>query len=191
MSDTPEMVDFVKAMAHTDRLKIVGMLVHKPASLAEIARELSLPAREVYNHLEFLKYVEVVREISGLYQLDDEGMEKLASRQFQGKRPSFSLPAGLDPEHKKVLSSFLKPDGTIRQIPNSRTQVVKFKIVLEYVLAAFEPGVNYTEKEVNLVIRRFHEDVSGLRRDLVDANLLARERDGSRYWRVSAEVANE
>jgi hypothetical protein len=44
--------------------------------------------------------------------------------------------------------------------------------------------VNYTEKEVNTILRRFHLDTAGLRRDLVDANMLARESDGSRYWRV-------
>jgi hypothetical protein len=191
MSDVPEMIDFVKAMAHTDRLKIVGMLVQKPASLSEIARELSLPTRDAYNHLEFLKFVEVVCEVSGLYQLDDDGLEKLASRQFQGKRQSYSPPSGLEPGRRKVLAAFLNPDGTIRQIPNSRTQGTKFRIVLEYVLAAFELGVDYTEKEVNLIIRRFNEDFAGLRRDLVDAKMLARERDGSRYWRVGDEVENE
>lgn len=191
MNDVPDMLDYVKAMAHTDRLRIVGMLVQKPASLAEIAQELSLPSREAYNHLEFLKFVEVVREASGLFQLDDDGLEKLASRQFQGKRHSFSPPPGLEPDRKKVLGAFLNPDGTIRQIPNSRTQVTKFRIILEYVLAAFEPDVTYTEKQVNLIIRRFNEDFAGLRRDLVDAKMLARERDGSRYWRVGAEVTSE
>ncbi len=191
MSAVPEMIDFVKAMAHTDRLKIVGMLVRKPATLAEIAKELSLPSREAFNHLEFLKFVEVVREVSGKFQLDDDGLEKLASRQFQGRRQTFSPPSGLEPDRKKVLGAFLNPDGTIRQIPNSRTQGTKFRIVLEYVLAAFEPDVNYTEKQVNLIILRFNEDFAGLRRDLVDAKMLARERDGSRYWRVGDEVANE
>jgi len=48
---------------------------------------------------------------------------------------------------------------------------------------AFTPGAAYTEKEVNLIIKRFNADVSGLRRDLVDAGMLQRERDGSKYWR--------
>jgi hypothetical protein len=43
--------------------------------------------------------------------------------------------------------------------------------------------VVYTEKQVNAIIARFHEDVAGLRRDLIDRGMLARERDGSRYWR--------
>lgn len=189
MNDNTEMLDFVKALAHADRLKIVGVLVQRPASLSEITDGLSLPAREVFNHLEFLKYVEVVREAYGKYQLDTDGLEKLARRQFEGKRQSYASQPDLEPDRQKVLAKFLNPDGTIRQVPNSRTHMAWFRIVLEYVLAAFEPGVTYTEKEVNSVIRRFDEDTSGLRRDLVDAGMLARERDGSKYWRADGEAA--
>ena len=32
----------------------------------------------------------------------------------------------------------------------------------------------YTEKQVNAVLARFHEDISGLRRDLIDRGMLAR-----------------
>jgi hypothetical protein len=57
------------------------------------------------------------------------------------------------------------------------------RVILNYLINAFEVGRVYTEKEINAILKRFNEDVSGLRRDLVDAGLLARERDGSRYWR--------
>ena len=43
---------------------------------------------------------------------------------------------------------------------------------------------NYTEKEVNTILRRFHLDVVGLRRGLIDSGLMARESNGSRYWRL-------
>jgi hypothetical protein len=183
MKDNTEMLDFVKALAHADRLKIVGMLVQRPASLSEITEGLSLPVREVYDHVEFLKFVEVVREAYGKYQLDTDALEKLARRQFEGKRQAFTPQPDLEPDRQKILAKFLNPDGTIRQVPNSRTHFDWFRIVLEYVQAAFEPGVTYTEKEVNSIIRRFNEDTSGLRRDLVDAGMMARERDGSKYWR--------
>lgn len=188
MNDNTEMLDFVKALAHADRLKIVGMLVQRPASLPEITEGLSLPTRDVFNHLEFLKFVEVVREQGGHYELNTDGLEKLARRQFEGKRQAFPLQPEMESDRQKILAKFLNPDGTIRQVPNSRTHYDWFRIVLEYVLAAFEPGVTYTEKEVNAIIRRFNEDTSGLRRDLVDAGMLARERDGSKYWRVNEEV---
>jgi hypothetical protein len=44
-------------------------------------------------------------------------------------------------------------------------------------------GVIYTEKEVNQIIRRYNEDVAGLRRDLIDRGMLQRKSDGSQYWR--------
>jgi hypothetical protein len=189
MNDSLEMLDFFKALAHADRLKIVGMLAQRPACLSEITEGLSLPTREVFNHLEFLKFVEVVSEQDGRFQLNTRGLEKLARRQFEGERQSYASQPDLEPDRQKVLAKFLNPDGTIRQMPNSRVHYDWFRIVLEYVLAAFEPGVTYTEKEVNSIIRRFNEDTSGLRRDLVDAGMMVRERDGSKYWRADGEAA--
>jgi len=184
MEDNQEMLDFVKALAHADRLKIVGMLVQKPARMTEISEGLSLPTREVFNHLAFLEHVGVVHKKEELYELDKDGLERLARRQLQGRRPAYTSEPGLENDRLKVLGIFLNADGTIRQVPNSRTQAVKFRVVLEYILAAFETGAVYTEKEVNGILRRFNEDVAGLRRDLIDAGMLARERDGSKYWRL-------
>jgi hypothetical protein len=183
MKENNEMLDFVKALAHADRLKIVGMLVHQPARMARIAESLSVPTREVFNHLEFLEHAGVVHKKDDLYELDTDGLETLARRQFKGARPSYTPAPDLENDRQKVLGTYLNPDGTIRQMPNSRTQAAKFRIILEYILAAFDPGAAYTEKEVNTILHRFNEDVAGLRRDLIDAGMLARERDGSKYWR--------
>lgn len=183
MKREPQMIDFVKALAHADRLKIIGMLVQNPATLAQVTAGLSLPKREVYNHLEFLKYVQVVDETDGSYRLNTGGLEKFSRQQLEGQGQTSTPDEALDSEKRKVLAAFLNDDGTIRQIPNSRTQAAKFRILLEYVLASFELGAFYTEKEVNLILRRFHPDAAGLRRDLVDAGLLERKRDGSWYWR--------
>jgi len=187
MNVKPEMLDFVKALADADRLKIVGMLTQKPATLPQITEGLSLSTREAYNHLEFLKFVGVVSEQDGVYTLQTDGLQKLTPHEFERKSQAFTQ-AGMDADRLQVVAKFLKADGTIRQIPNSRTQSDRFRIVLEYILAAFEPGVTYTEKEVNAMIRRFHEDTSGLRRDLIEAGMLARERDGSKYWRCPPPV---
>ncbi len=43
MTENSQMLDFVKALANADRLKIVGMLVQNPARLPEIAAGL-IPA---------------------------------------------------------------------------------------------------------------------------------------------------
>jgi hypothetical protein len=79
-----------------------------------------------------------------------------------------------------LLAAHLNADGTIRQIP---IQQAKLRILLKYIIPAFKPGVDYSEKEVNSILRRYHEDTAALRRYLVEASLLARESDGSLYWR--------
>jgi hypothetical protein len=184
MEDDFEMLDFIKALAHADRLKIVGMLAQKPATMAEIAAGLSLPSRETFKHMAFLEHVSVVHKEGERYELDTNGLEVITRRQFEGKWLTYVSKPDLEQSSQKVLATFLNADGTIHQVPNSRTQAVKFRIVLEYILAAFEPGAVYTEKEVNSILHRFNEDVAGLRRDLVDAKMLARKRDGSQYWRL-------
>src|SRR6266568_2530780 len=47
---------------------------------------------------------------------------------------------------------------------------------------SFEWGRIYTESEVNVILKQFHEDVSSLRRHLVDEQIMMRER--GRYWLV-------
>jgi hypothetical protein len=188
-TEQPNMLDFVKAMSDAERLKIIGMLTQRPATAQEVAAELGVPFREAFNHLSFLQFVGVVRSDTAeysqdsVYELNPERMEALAKARLSDSRKAYTPAPHLDEKTRKVLVTFLNPDGSIRQIPNSIRYPDRMRIILDYLIEAFTPGVTYTEKEVNTIIRRFNVDVSGLRRDLVDAGLLARERDGSKYWR--------
>jgi hypothetical protein len=187
MQSPDEMLDFVKAFTDADRLRIVGILAQHPANIKEIAEGLHLPLQDTANHLAYMKFVGAVRENDGNYELDTKGMEELARRQLAGQpRESYTPAPDVQEEKRKVLKTSLNPDGSIKQIPH---QPAKLKIILEYLVSAFTPGVVYTEKEVNTTIRRFNIDTAGLRRDLIDAGLLQRENDGSKYWRP--EVKNE
>ena len=181
MEQKHEMLDFVKAMSDVDRLRIIGLLSQRPASLAKLAEELHMPASDAFNHAAYLVHVGVVREADGEYQLVGEAVDSLARKQFGGQKEAYVPAPELDAKSRKVLVAYLNPDGTIRQIP---TQAEKLMVILRYLVAAFTPGVDYTEKEVNTIIRRFNVDVSGLRRDLIDRGLMARESNGSRYWRL-------
>lgn len=182
MSESPEILDFVKAMADADRLRIIGVLARHQANQVEIANDLHLPLRDVVDHLTFLAHVGVVGLQGNMYALNPEKLEKLARSHFGEGKLAYVPTPELDEKSRRVLVTFLNADGTIKQLPVQ--QPAKLQVILSYLVEAFTPGVDYTEKEVNTIIRRFHVDVSGLRRDLVDAGMLARERDGSRYWRV-------
>jgi hypothetical protein len=54
---------------------------------------------------------------------------------------------------------------------------------LQHVAEAFEPGVRYSEKQVNEILARFHADTATLRRELVGYGLVEREEGGGEYWR--------
>jgi len=65
--------------------------------------------------------------------------------------------------------------GKLKTLPAARS---KRTAVLERIATAFEPGRAYKETEVNEVLRRFHDDVATLRRELVAEKLLVRRPGG-------------
>jgi len=79
------------------------------------------------------------------------------------------------------LKAYLNADGTIRQLPQEGKKML---IILHFILDAFAFDTNYSEKEVNTILRRFHVDTATLRRNLIDYGFMARESDGTKYWRV-------
>jgi hypothetical protein len=180
MENSPEMLDYVKATFDAGRLRIIGVLAQHPATVRSVAEELKIPFRQAFNHLAYLEHVGVVHKEGDVFTLDETGLESLSRKQFASRRETYIPAPELDPRTRKVLAAHLNADGSIKQIPY---QPAKLRVVLDYLISAFTPGVDYTEKQVNDILRRFHEDTAGLRRDLVEAGLLARESDGSRYWR--------
>ena len=82
-----------------------------------------------------------------------------------------------DPALRKVLRSYLV-GGRLPVMPRPG---IKRRLLLGYLATAFEPGVYYSEAEVNATVRVWHPDVAALRRYLVDEGLLARE--NGEYWR--------
>lgn len=181
MDEEPELLSFVKALASADRLRIIGVLVRGKASQTDIAEQLHLPVRDVFNHLSFLVHVGLVSESNGMYDLDEKTVDSFARGQFEGKRPGFEAKEEKPEDVRKVLKNFLNADGTLKQLP---PQGNKLLIVLNFIVDAFALDTDYTEKEVNSILRRFHVDTAALRRYLVDNGLMSRESDGTRYWRV-------
>jgi hypothetical protein len=51
-------------------------------------------------------------------------------------------------------------------------------------LKDFEPGIRYTEKQVNEILAHYNEDTAFLRRSLVEYKLMDRQGGGGEYWRT-------
>jgi len=176
-----EMLEFVKALSHADRLRVLGVLAQKTASANEIAADLGMPLREVHQHLAMLEHGGIVLQRAGNWTLDIKNVENLSRRQFEGQpREAYTPSPDLSDKPRRILAAYLNADGTIKQLPH---EPGKLQVILDYLLEAFTPGVIYTEKEVNMIIRRFHLDTAGLRRDMIDRGMLQRKSDGSQYWR--------
>lgn len=79
-----------------------------------------------------------------------------------------------DPTH---LKAFVR-DGRIVTIP---TKHAKRLLLLDWLAQDFEPGRQYSEQMVNLVIGQRHPDTAALRRYLVDEGFMSRE--AGMYWR--------
>jgi len=183
MDTNPEMLDFVKAMSSAERLRVIGVLARGRATQSQIAEQLHLTVRDVYNHLAFLTHVSVVTETDGVYDLNEKAIEALARGQLESKRPQYE---DKPQDVRKVLKAYLNTDGTLKQIP---MDTKKLLVILNFVVDVFSFDATYTEKEVNTILRRFHVDTAALRRYLVDHGLMDRESDGTKYWRVKKELA--
>lgn len=88
----------------------------------------------------------------------------------------------MEADTQAVLGRFIR-DGRLVTMPARQRNR---RLVLEHLALAFEPGVRYPEREVNAVLRAWHEDYAALRRYLVDEELLGRA-DGE-YWRTGGPV---
>ncbi len=75
-------------------------------------------------------------------------------------------------------------DGRIAQIPRRKAQRL---VILDLLAQEFEPGVHYSERDVNDILRRFHPDTAALRRYLVDEEFM--EREAGEYWRAGGTFA--
>ena len=182
METNPEMLDFVKAMSSAERLRVIGVLARGRATQSQIAEQLHLTVRDVYNHLAFLTHVSVVTETDGVYDLNEKAIEALARGQLESKRPQYE---DKPQDVRKVLKAYLNTDGTLKQIP---METKKLLVILNFIVDVFSFDATYTEKEVNTILRRFHVDTAALRRYLVDHGLMDRESDGTKYWRVKKEM---
>ncbi|MFZ6026379.1 MAG: metalloregulator ArsR/SmtB family transcription factor [Chloroflexota bacterium] len=183
-SNDEQLLDFFKAMADANRLKMIGLLAQKALSVEELAALLDLRASTVSHHLQMLGSVGLVEARSqsyyNVYELRPGVLEKIAQRLLaQETLPAMAADVDLDAYDRKVLHGFLLPNGRLKVIPAQRK---KREAVMRHVVKSFELGRRYTEVEVNEILSRFHSDVATMRRELIVSKLLGRE--NGEYWVV-------
>jgi DNA-binding HxlR family transcriptional regulator len=180
------LLTFFKALADSNRLKIIGVLAQREASVEELAAMLKISPSTASHHLSRLAEIGLVSaRVDGhynVYHIETRTLEQLAQSLLSEETlPEIVQDLDRKSYDRKILKDYLSEDGTIRQLPTNQR---KLKVILRYVVEHFENDRIYTEKEVNNIIGELHEDISGIRRDLISLGYMDRERDGSAYWRV-------
>ena len=183
--DIPAAVQYLKLLANETRLKLLGLLAARERSVGELAAIVALKEPTISHHLAKLTDAGLLHmRAEGtvhLYRLNPEALQSLSRELFTPEHVvALAGHADADAWERKVLRSFL--DGErLTKIPDTRK---KRDVVLRWLVAQFEEGRRYPEREVNEIIQRRHPDSATLRRELVGAKLMARE--SGVYWRLPA-----
>lgn len=173
--DLDKRAGLFKALGHPVRLLILNLIQAKPRHGEELALILALNPATVSHHLTLLTNAGLLSsekdQYYQTYSLVTTPLKKtLAELVFM---PQTDLPGRVEEDayRKKVLDTFMR-HGRLVKIP---AQLKKRQVVLEKIAEAFEPDQLYPEREVNIILLDFNDDVATLRRGLVENGLLTRK----------------
>ncbi|MCE1252726.1 MAG: metalloregulator ArsR/SmtB family transcription factor [Anaerolineae bacterium] len=179
-----ELLNFFKALAESNRLKIIGLLAQQPHTVEAIADALGIGVSTTSHHLARLAKAGLVSAKADghyyVYSLHTEILEDMAQRLLHKETlPALGESSQNDVFERKVLNTFLDEQGRIKTFPS---QEKKFIVLLRHCLNDFEIQKHYSENEVNDILSRFNDDVATLRRGMIEFHLMARQNGGSDYW---------
>jgi hypothetical protein len=175
----------LKTLADLSRLRILGAVATQERTVEELADLLELKAPTVSHHLARLRDLGLIQTradgVTRWNRLDQAGIERLAKLLAA---PEVVAVAAADVEgvswERKVLRDYLDTSDPprLREIPAQRK---KRQVILRWLADQFAWDRDYSEKEVNDLLKLRHHDIATLRRELIGERLMAR--DAGRYWR--------
>lgn len=179
-----EFLEFFKAMADANRLRILGLLAQENLTVEQLSEILNLRPSTVSHHLSKLAEVGLVSAKASsyynIYQLENKELEKMATQLLSRETlPSMAADVNLDAYDQKVISNYLDQEGRLKTIPSQRK---KLEAILRYISQNFTQGEKYSEQEINQILSQYHQDTASLRRELISIGLLQRSKDGRQYW---------
>ncbi|MFZ0680275.1 metalloregulator ArsR/SmtB family transcription factor [Candidatus Binatus sp.] len=184
------MLQFCKAMADESRLKIIGLLSTAEHSVQQLAAILELKEPTVSHHLGILKQLDLVRlRADGnfrWYRLNEEVLGQISRTVFSRDNIArLATSAGARSSERKILDNFV--DGErLREIPVSYK---KRLTILKWLVGFFEPGISYTESQVNAILKLHHHDCATIRREMIGCGMLSRDK-GIYHRRPESSMAD-
>jgi hypothetical protein len=178
----PDAGTIVGLLADDDRRRVFAALVLGGSTLDEVRAATGLTARRAATALARLVAGDlVVRSDRGEHVLLGEAF-RLAAMAAAPERPGPDPTDDVPEDDARILRRYFR-GGRLTQIPPQRARKL---VVLDRLAQEFDVGARYSERQVNAILRRFHEDVASLRRFLVDEGFL--DRAAGEYWRSGGSV---
>ena len=192
-----KLLNFFKVLSNESRLKLLGILSQTECSVEDLAARLQLKEPTVSHHLNKLKELDLVmmrsRGNSHFYRLNRNTLTNLNKSLFSPEQmASWTKDLQVDAWTEKVLQNYFSGD-LLKEIPASRK---KRLVILQWLVNKFELEKAYTEKEVNQILSRYHNDYATLRREFIGYQLMKREngiyqRLQSDNWQSETEIAQQ
>lgn len=193
-----KLLSFLKALADPMRLTIVGLLAQEPRSVDELAAMVHLSPPTVSHHLARLHKAGLVaakaEQYYNIYALNDAALQQhvaLLTPEALAQWVQANTQVDEDAYRQQVLARWLKEDR-LQGLPAA---VQQRRLVLQWLSEKFAPDQRYGAQQVEDVLRHWcshHDphrlDETTVGRALLEAQLLARTRDGRWYWRVDSPL---
>jgi hypothetical protein len=178
----PDAGAIVGLLADEDRRRVFAALVLGGSTLEDVRVSTGLTSRRAATALARLVDGDlVVRSDQGEHLLLGEAF-RLAAMAAAPERPPPDPTDDVPEDDARILRLYLR-GGRLTQIPSQRSRKI---VILDRLAQEFDVGSRYSERQVNAILRRFHEDVASLRRFLVDEGFL--DRAAGEYWRSGGSV---
>lgn len=171
-----EAIKLFKCLSDKSRLQILKSLTIEDMDVERLAERLDLTPATISFHLKKLSDAGAVRSYKKQYYTmyalcKDVFMTRILDI-IREESDEAALQDQRDEAYRqRVIKSFFEY-GKLKAIPAQRK---KERIILEEIAKSFEPGRDYTEREVNIIIADFHDDFCTIRRDMIGEKIMERE----------------
>ena len=186
--DVDDIVPVFRALSDPVRLRLVGLIAGGERCNAELAAELDVAPATVSHHLKVLRAAGLLRERKEApfvhVALDDQALRR-AVMVVADKKSTSKLTAG--DQRAKVLATFFEGEKVLA-LPTKRS---KKNIVIEEILRRLPRAETYTERQLNRLITRHHEDFCTIRREFIMGRYMTRARGRYRLAERGRHVVGE
>jgi DNA-binding transcriptional ArsR family regulator len=193
-----ELLNMLKAIADKQRLTMVSLMGDQERTVSEMSALLDLTEPTISYHVARLHEAGLLRlRMAGtqrFYQINRKRLDQLKAYVDEIDQPveasaretsdnAWIEALDWSEADKKVLKDYTA-NGRLKQIP---AKDKKWLVIVRWLATKFEPGVRYTEKQVNAILTEIYDDYATMRRDLVGYGFMQREPAGGDYWLTPAD----